>query len=89
MTISYGVLSISIYLQTYSPKASLTGAIAVVKRPTCSSYASLSLFCKFLLGASSVLSERIMSLSMGKLNALRELSCSSLLGYPIITYPLI
>jgi hypothetical protein len=79
----------NIYLQISSPSAYLTGPIAALNSPTCSISASVNLFCKFLLGASSMLSERIMSLSIGTLNCFRALSCSSLLGYPMTTYPLI
>jgi len=72
-----------------SPKASLTGPIAAVKRPTCSSSASFNRFCKFLFGASSTLSESMISLSMGILNCFKAFNCSSLFGYPIMMYPLI
>lgn len=80
LTICSGVLSIRISLHTSYPKASFTGPIAVVKRDTCSNSASVSLFCKFLLGAYSTLSERMRSLSIGILNCFKALSCSSLLG---------
>ena len=64
-----------ISLQTSSPKASFTGAIPAVKRATCSSSDSLKRFCKFLLGAYSELSDRIIRRSIGKLNSLRAFNC--------------
>lgn len=69
-----------IYLQTSSPKAYLTGAMAVKNSATCSSYASLNLWLRFLFGASSLFSFKINNLSIGMLKCFNALSCYSLLG---------
>ena len=82
-------MSIKISLHIYYPKASFTGPIAALNKDTCSNSASFNLFCKFLFGFYSVLSDKIRSLSIGILNCFNAFNCSSLFGYPMIIYPLI